>query len=748
MTQRPIPISLLIVCDAETSGEPEAILQTLSPKTAESGGSVFAFDLTSKAATLPGIEYISDEQIGRGLFRRLAFFADREDLPYLVAPFLLRHLWARTGASAFVIAYPGSCAERLAVAYEMIEGGCDAILLRRDDETAIVTAMARTKINKRVVLHWADRIEQSSMDSAEPSGFDRHIGGEIVSYVCDRVGSIRDLYPPTSRGKQASPIFEALPNGTRITPFLRNTVRKLLPEVDELLEDPFQNALEALNAPCTRVQQDPGSLITRMMFLLWSARVDLQSAFDLSTGEGRSAFVEWFLTRGPIEVDMGDEFFALIRSERQTPSNAANSLQSAFSRGLHNQAAVDSSKGVNLVGYARAEMGMGEQLRLTASALSTTNVQFGVVNFSFGIIASQRDRRCDHLIRTDNPFDINLFHINADQMHLALEKLGPAFFRDHYNIGYWEWELSSFPQEWLTAIDIVDEIWAPSTFIQQAISGKTAKPVIWMPLAVEFPKPRSRDRRKFGLPEDAFLFLFCFDFSSFATRKNFLGCIEAFRKAFPSNGEKVGLVIKTIRHPHHKREFWDLLRAIGADERIHLIDRVLPRAEIHELTASCDSFISLHRSEGFGLGLAEAMYLGKPVIATNYSGNTDFTREGNSCLVNYRLVCVKSGDYVFAEGQSWAEPDIHEAAMHMRHLVEVPEYGRRLGEAAAHFIRQQHSCAAVGRRYAERLKQIANARALLASPTAGKRTEREPENADTSLRTVVKKILSRSQASG
>jgi glycosyltransferase involved in cell wall biosynthesis len=441
-----------------------------------------------------------------------------------------------------------------------------------------------------------------------------------------------------------------LPTGAEITPAIRSAVRPLLAEIPELFEDPFANVVQALNRPSSKLQPDPS-------------------------------------------VALEQPAIALAREKRRT----------------------DHQTGVNLVGYPRAEMGMGELLRQSAEALSTTCFRFCIVDFNFGIVASQRDTRYDAFVRPDNPFYVNLFNITADQMRLAWQKLGPQFFHNHYNIGYWTWELSNFPNHWQSAIDLVDEIWAPSRFIRDAIAKKTRKPVVWMPLAVEFPMPAGsieERRKRFDLPRDKFLFFFSFDFSSFATRKNFPASIQAFQKAFPDGCDEAGLVIKTIRHSHHKREFWDLLRAVGEDRRIFLIDRLLRQDEMRELMASCDSFVSLHRSEGFGFGMAEAMYLGKPVIATNYSGNLDFTKKDNSCLVDYRLVPVKAGEYLFPEGQVWADPNIDEAAKYMRRLVDDRDYGRRLGKAAADFIRQQHSAKAVGARYLKRLEQIHSATAL------------------------------------
>lgn len=692
------PSSLIMVCDAAT------LKQQRLAETITYFSSVFALELSGSAHLPPGVRAVPDEILERGLLRRFAFFAGAEHVPYMVAPLLLNYFWNQQETGDSVIAYPGVSAERLLAARQMLEVGCEAVLLRRDDKPSIVIALARNTRNERLVAHWADRMERFSSDPNETEEFDPSIGRSMVDYLCDRVGSIRDTeHRSISYGSSGFPI------GEKLTPILRRAVRVLLPELQQLRDDPFANALPALNAPSAKVRQDSGNLITSLMFFIWFTRPDLQAALDLSMFNGRRGLVDWFLERGAIEYDMTEEFLAPVRSQRQT-GPAAPPAQPAASL-AQGEPLPDPRTGVNLVGYPRAEMGMGELLRQSAAAFSTTFFPFCIVDFNFGIIASQQETRYESLLRSDNPFRTNLFHITADQMRLAWERLGPQFFDNHYNIGYWTWELSNFPDQWHGAIDLVDEIWAPSRFIQDAISKKTNKPVVWMPLSVEFPTPavwieEGGNREKFGLPSGKFLFLFSFDFSSFAARKNASACIQAFQKAFPETCEEAGLVIKTIRHARHKREFWDLLRAVGDDRRIFLVDRLLRQEEMRELIASCDSFVSLHRSEGFGFGMAEAMYLGKPVIATNYSGNVDFTKSDNSCLVNYRLVPVKAGEYLFPEGQVWAEPSIEDAAKYMRLLVDDRDYARRLGSAAADFIRREHSTKAVGARYAKRLEQI------------------------------------------
>ena len=599
---------------------------------------------------------VREQEVGGNILRRLRFFVDEHDLPEIVAPLIARTLWRAGNVGNIVFAYPGVPEKRAGLAGKLLLNGAEAILLRSDRDDPVVLSIARNRRNEHLVEHWADCVDRFSLNPYEDLPFDQSLGGNLVNYLCDEVGSIR-ISPGYRHLRKKTPSSGAA------TPIVRTAIRKLMPLSEELADDPSGNAIKVLNATAPDIDHDAHNLITNLMVSVWTDRRDLQEAYDLQSPEGRRGFADWFLTRAPIEFDLDPQYLEPIELARSIPivPNEAEPISKLPPRA--DRPSKSGSTGINLIGYPRAEMGMGEQLRSCAGALETTQTDFCLIDFQFGIIASQADRTYDHLLRRDNPFPINLFHINADQMQLAVEKLSRDFFRNRYNIGYWEWELSKFPEKWKPSIDLVDEIWAPSKFIQKSVSQATNKPVIWMPLAIEFPDPlkaisKAEVRSKFKLPADSYLFLFSFDFSSFSTRKNFRACIDAFHKAFPKTEENVGLVFKTIRHERHKREFWDILREVGDDSRIHLIDRVLRQHEMRQLTASCDSFLSLHRSEGFGLGIAEAMFLGKPVVATNYSGNTDFTHHDNCCLVDYQLIPVEEGHYVFPEGQVWADPDV------------------------------------------------------------------------------------------
>lgn len=700
--------SLILIGSAADCAQRELQARAVETKSFES---VFAFCGNASPWPRTQAQIISEDAIGRSVFRRIQFFSDPECIPVLIAPLIVRSLWNTTEARGLVIGFPGISLERLSAASEMLTKGCEAVLLRREQETPLLVAISRSVLSERIISHWAAYVEQFSLDLGLASKCDPGLGASVVEHVCDLIASVRDT-------RNAQPFSHlSVSTGADLPAAIRDAVRALLPESQLLAEDPLANSARVLNSASAKVKQDAGNFITSLMFLTWSSRPDLQAAYNLSDPEGRTGLVDWFLSRAAIELEISEEFLAPVRAARQNPPKTPPSPEPPQLTKSVNDSALVPRPGVNLIGYPRADMGMGELLRQSAAALSTTNVRFCAVDFTHGITASQQNTRLESLISTSNPYEVNLFHINADQMPLVREKLGPDFFRDRYNIAYWAWELSNFPVEWKNSIDLVDEIWALSRFVRDAIAAQTSKPVLWMPPAVEFPEPSDRDiesvRHQLRLPRDKFLFLFAFDFSSFASRKNFEGCIQAFRSAFPGGNENVGLVLKTIWHRHQQREYWQLLRTVGDDPNVFLVDQVLPQTEMRSLIAASDAFVSLHRSEGFGLGIAEAMYLGKPAIVTNYSGNTDFTNVTNSCLVDYDLIPLKPDDYLFGEGSSWAEPKVEEAAEYMRRVVADPAYAAALGRAASQFIREYHNCRVIGDRQSARLNQVRAARVQL-----------------------------------
>jgi glycosyltransferase involved in cell wall biosynthesis len=363
--------------------------------------------------------------------------------------------------------------------------------------------------------------------------------------------------------------------------------------------------------------------------------------------------------------------------------------------------------GVNLAGYLQSEKGVGEAARAVARALQAANIPHTLHNIVDCGSANKDQSFCR--FSGDNPYLFNMILVNADQVP-EFASARPHFMPGHYNIGYWNWELSTFLDEWTPLFAYFDEVWAPSTFTLASLAPVATVPVRLMPFAVSVPTAITPglDRRRFDLPEDAFLFLFSFDFHSFFERKNPLAVVEAFRRAFGERGD-VALVVKTVHAASVPDALANLKAACGGQTNIRLIDDVLDRSEMHALMLLCDAYVALHRSEGYGLPLCEAMAMGKPVIATAYSANIDFMNAQNSLPVRCRLVEIteEHGPY-YRPGAVWADPDVEQAADHMRRLVRDRSLARSLGDRARRDIARVLSPERVGELMYTRLLALAD----------------------------------------
>ena len=369
-------------------------------------------------------------------------------------------------------------------------------------------------------------------------------------------------------------------------------------------------------------------------------------------------------------------------------------------------------KGINIMGHAKGDFGVSEHLRQVAHALNTQGIPFCVVNFDNTGDHSVTNREMDDHITKTGQYKINLLCNNANYViEFAKTYPGGLALKNLYSIGYGYWELSEFPVEWHEQNKYLKEIWAPSLFIKQVIEKKSTIPVHYMPIAVDFNQPTGFTRESFHLPTNTFIYLFTFDLNSYIARKNPKAAIQAFAQAFPvTKNDSVSLVIKLNRvkhNPEQSYQYDDLLNQIKIDPRIIVIDEILPRISILGLISVCDAYISLHRSEGFGLGMAEAMKMGKVVIGTNYSGNTDFMNDRNSCLINYQLIPVKPAEYVHVEsGAIWADPDINHAAYWMKRIYNDPIFAKEIGKNAKKYIDETRNFKVIGENYLKRYKEI------------------------------------------
>jgi glycosyltransferase involved in cell wall biosynthesis len=370
--------------------------------------------------------------------------------------------------------------------------------------------------------------------------------------------------------------------------------------------------------------------------------------------------------------------------------------------------------GVNIYGFAYGELGIGEDLRMAVAACEAADIPYRVVNIDAGKDLRQADVALKaHVLQSETvaPYAVNLFCLPGfDMVSRVFLRMGPEVFHEHINIGWWPWELSVWPQAWGEAFDLVDELWAGSEFTRATYVAASSKPVRLMPLPASVERGSSLPRRSFGLPARKFLYLFIFDFNSHLARKNPMAAIEAFKQAFLASDKEVNLVLKVMNAKESDPSWKAFLKVCETDDRIWLITETLDREDVLALINVCDVYMSLHRAEGFGRTLAEAMLYGKPVVATGYSGNADFMHPDYSFAVDYKTVPVEQGAYPFVEQQDsavWAEPSISDAAMKLR-FAKANAQDKNFGYAIRAFALQQFSAARIGKLMKARLNELSN----------------------------------------
>lgn len=483
--------------------------------------------------------------------------------------------------------------------------------------------------------------------------------------------------------------------------------------------------------------------------VLHRARADLRASFDLSVEDSRHAYLNWAIGNFSAEYGGSDSFERFARRAFEHPADwleadadlqpahrfeplSASAWMTAIQFGMRPRAGYPIfepptapsvggqverrvpaliieplQQHVSLIGYPRAQMGMGEHVRNTAAALESLSEPFEIFDFDANLNCETGAREWDRHIRQQPTGRINILHINADETISADRIFGHSMFEGRYNIGYWAWELERFPAAWTPAIDLVDEIWAPSNFIATTLRQVTRKPVHVMPLRVERPQERHFRPGDYAIVGDAFNFVFYFDFNSYHQRKNPSGVVSAFLSAFPEREMiPARLLIKSIgadAHPAIARRFNDLAES---DPRIFHLTETMSAEEMSGLLSFSNCFVSLHRSEGFGRGMAEAMAAGVPVIATGYGGNVDFMDESNSFLVDYRLRPIRAGEYVYGEGAYWAEPNLEHAAELMRFVHDNRRVAKQRAAKAKRSIAKGHSTKTVAAAISRRLEAI------------------------------------------
>ena len=386
-----------------------------------------------------------------------------------------------------------------------------------------------------------------------------------------------------------------------------------------------------------------------------------------------------------------------VESLKQSPSARYRSIepQTAFRLGH--------VPGVNVFGDWAATTGLAQAARRLTVALHDAGFNLSLGTFHSG--APLDETRVPRVLR-DLPGDrshiIDLWMLNINEFPGISEEVLRPPGRTTHAIAIWYWELPTFPERLIPQMNRVDEIWVATTFVQASFQRATSRPVHVVPAIVPTLEGQGGTRKDFGLMDDEVVFLFTFDVNSVVARKNPGAVIEAFARAFPAPSiSRTRLVIKVLNldlHPDVDRWLRPLLAAVDGV----LIADDLGDAELVDLFMCADVYVSLHRSEGFGFGIAEAMALGKPAIATAYSGNVDFATMANSFPVGYRLREITDDDHVFnaesasiyQRGAEWAEPDVVQATRWMQLIATDPALRARIGEAGRATIRERYSARA------------------------------------------------------
>lgn len=486
-----------------------------------------------------------------------------------------------------------------------------------------------------------------------------------------------------------------LPNGIPIDAGMRRLYRQALDDMDVIgcsaPPDPWTpGAIPAFLAWLNEPNLHRPSL-SRYAGAVYEDRPDAHTAYPDLDGPDREGFLRWVHEHGAREMGL---------SPRLLPENPWRTAIVART-GPQRPSPL---QGVNVAGYLRAELGVGEASRLALGAISAADIPHAT------LVYARTSSRQGHVFQQDQlssaPYDINLVCVNADQISFFRHDAGASFPREAYTIGLWFWEVEGFPASLHAAFDQVDEVWVATEHVRGAIAPHTDKPVLTMPLPLVAPQVDPRiTRNELGLPSGRFVFLFAFDYLSVLQRKNPLAVIEAFKMAFkPDEGPL--LVIKSINGDQCPVEREQLRYGARGRGDIVLREEYLGPAEKSALMANIDCYVSLHRAEGLGLTMAEAMTLGKPVIASRYSGNLDFMQDDNSFLVPTAIVPIPTGTPIYPNTTRWAEPDVAVAAQLMRGVFDDPEAAAKRAQRGRQDLQRRFTPEICGRRMKERFEEI------------------------------------------
>lgn len=364
-------------------------------------------------------------------------------------------------------------------------------------------------------------------------------------------------------------------------------------------------------------------------------------------------------------------------------------------------------RSVLFIGYAEGALGLGEAFRNMLQSLDDADFPFSIYPYSRDIETRIIGPFMEDRYDLAGTYDINVIYLAANQLSGCLETLDYRISEAGYNILRTYWELPLAPMEWAPLLEKIDELWVPNSFVAVAFGAIFRKKITIVPVCVKADYKTKFSREYFGLDLDRLYFTYSFDYYSSAARKNPLGVAHAFIYAFPKLTDNVGLILKATGPQELDPTAAQLLKNLSqVDSRIRIFTTSMTRDELLSLLDVSDCYVSLHRSEGFGLGMAECLAMGKPVIGTDFSGNQEYLNVHTGFPVPFVLRPLMPGEYPMGDGQSWAEPDLQFAIRLMRSVVNDPLEGRKRGAAGRQFVQTRYSAAAVARIVTARIAEI------------------------------------------
>ncbi len=553
--------------------------------------------------------------------------------------------------------------------------------------SAIESDTARTRLSRHPELGLLSALQATELDAATPATTPVVSGADAVA--------------------APQPRFAATAAGIVVHPPLRRAYRDAIDSwrdgAGDHPPDPFdETAPDVFTRWLCEIVSRDGVPLTRYLTALYDDRPDLRARYPHVPGRDARSFVEWAERHARHENDHS----AILIDAATAAAHGSPSTRPA-PRGLP-WLQRPHPPGVNVVGYLHGELGVGESARQMLRALQAVGVPYSAT--ALGVqLQSRQTAGLGVPGGSDETFDTTLLCVNADRLGTVAEAVS-SLMTGTFRIGMWYWEVEDFPPTMHSNFGLVDEVWVASEFVRTALAPHTRLRVLTIPPPLpQAAPPTTITRADLGLPADRPLLLFSFDYLSTAERKNPIGLVDAFQRAFAPDESPV-LVIKSINASKRVGDAERLRQRVAGSPDVLLLEEHMPAAARDALVQHCDAYVSLHRSEGLGLTMAEAMALGKPVIATAYSGNLQFMTDENSFLVPWSHALVPDNCAPYPPGTRWAAPDLDEAARLMRFVIDNPEAAAARGRQAAADIRLLHSPEAAGRVMAARLEEIAKNR--------------------------------------